>query len=53
MGKSENKKNNFYGKLVIIALLVISIGSYFLVPSVKATTDRTKYLLCLKVEILQ
>ena len=27
MGKSENKKNNFYGKLVIIALLVISIGS--------------------------
>ena len=40
MGKSENKKNNFYGKLVIIALLVISIGSYFLVPSVKATTDQ-------------
>lgn len=40
MGKSENKKNNFYGKLVIIALLVISIGSYFLVPSVKATIDQ-------------
>lgn len=40
MGKKENNKNNFYGKLVIIALLVLSIGSYFLVPSVKTTIDQ-------------
>lgn len=35
----ENKKNNLYSKIVIIALLVISILSYFLAPSVKTTLD--------------
>lgn len=38
MGK--NKKNNFYGKLVIIASLILFLGSYFLVPSVKSTMNQ-------------
>lgn len=35
----ENKKNNLYSKIVVVALLVISILSYFLAPSVKTTLD--------------
>ena len=38
MEKNINKKG-IYGKLVIIALLLICVSSYFLVPSIKTTFD--------------
>lgn len=39
MQEAKNKKSNLYGKLAVMILLVISIGSYFLIPSVKTTFD--------------
>lgn len=39
MQEAKNKKINLYGKLAVMILLVISIGSYFLIPSVKTTFD--------------
>lgn len=40
----ENKKNNAYGKIAIIILLLISILSYFLVPSIKTTIDNIAFM---------
>ena len=37
--KSRNSNSNIYGKLVVIILLIISIGSYFVIPGVKTTLD--------------
>lgn len=39
MEEIKSKKSNLYGKLAIIILIIISIGSYFLIPSVKTTFD--------------
>lgn len=39
MEEVKSKKSNLYGKLAIIILIIISIGSYFLIPSVKTTFD--------------
>ncbi len=39
MEEVKSKKSNFYGKLAIIILIIISIGSYFVIPSVKTTFD--------------
>ena len=39
MEEVKRKKSNIYGKLAIIILIIISIGSYFLIPSVKTTFD--------------
>ncbi|WP_455540108.1 TVP38/TMEM64 family protein [Terrisporobacter sp.] len=39
MKKIKRKENKFFGKLVIIVLLILSVGSYFLIPSVKSTMD--------------
>lgn len=39
MEEAKRKKSNIYGKLAIIILIIISIGSYFIIPSVKTTFD--------------
>lgn len=39
MEEVKSKKSNLYGKLAIIILIIISIGIYFLIPSVKTTFD--------------
>ena len=39
MKEVKNEKSNLYGKLVIIALIIVSIGIYFVIPSVKTTLD--------------
>lgn len=39
MEEVKSKKSNFYGKLAIIILIIVSIGSYFVIPSVKTTFD--------------
>ncbi|WP_332523319.1 TVP38/TMEM64 family protein [Terrisporobacter sp.] len=44
MQENINKKSNLYGKIAIIALLIMSIASYFLVPSVKTTFDSIVYM---------
>ena len=31
----EKKKNNWVGKIVVIILIIVSIGSYYVFPSVK------------------
>ena len=40
----ENKKSNIYMKIVIITLLLISILSYFLVPSIKTTINNIAFM---------
>lgn len=35
----KSRKSNIYGKLAIIILVVLSIGCYFIIPSVKTTLD--------------
>ena len=39
MEENKNKKCNFYSKIAIIFLLLISVLSYFLLPSVKTILD--------------
>lgn len=39
MEEVRNKKSNIYGKLAIIILILVSIASYFIFPSVKTTLD--------------
>lgn len=39
MEEVKRKESNIYGKLAIIILIIISIGSYFVIPSVKTTFD--------------
>ena len=39
MEEVKRKKSNIYGKLAIIILIIISMGSYFVIPSVKTTFD--------------
>ena len=39
MKEVKNEKSNFYGNLVIIALIIVSIGIYFVIPCVKTTLD--------------
>ena len=47
----EKKKNIWVGKIVVIVLIIVSIGSYYVFPSVKHVMNQV--FRCLLVETLQ
>ncbi|MCC3869915.1 TVP38/TMEM64 family protein [Terrisporobacter mayombei] len=44
MEEVKSRKNNVYVKLAIMSLIIISIGSYFVIPSVKTTFDNIVFM---------